>query len=284
MHQPARHVVADEIARSVKLPYPTAFRIIQTLLHEGLIECEPTRKHYRATQLVQTLSVGYRDHGNLLLRARPHIVALIRKVSWPLAVVTHVGQCMMVRDSTHSKTSLSFSNYAPSYTLPVLECASGHAYLAHVPDDERLNILDGLATVDRRSHMMDMFRSEKLVARIREDGDATCDRNPHTAVPGKISSIGVPIFEGERVAGTLTLVFFSSAMPIAEAVRRYVADLKASATAISQELARDALLMSAPQPADGPALQPAAGPSALPPVQVAPAAAKPSQARRAAAR
>ena len=240
-----------EIARAVDLPYPTAFRIIQTLLHEGLIECEPNRKHYRATQLVQSLSVGYSDHGNLLLRARPHIVALTAKVSWPISVVTHVGQSMMVRDSTHSETSLTFTNYAPGYTLPVLECASGHAYLAHVPEHERLNILNGLAAVDKRSAMMDMFRSEKLVQRIREDGYATFDRNPHTAVPGKTSSIGVPIFEDRRVAGTLTLVFFSSAMPMAEAVRRYADDMKAVAAAISRDLARDAALMAVPVLADG---------------------------------
>ena len=64
------------------------------------------------------------------------------------------------------------------------------------------------------------------------------------AVPGKTSSIGVPIYEGEQVAGTVTLVFFSSAMPMAEAVRRYADDLKAAAAAISQELARDAQLMA----------------------------------------
>jgi IclR family mhp operon transcriptional activator len=198
-----------EIARSVALPYPTAFRIIQTLMHEGLIECEPTRKHYRATQLVQTLSVGYRDHGNLLTRARPHIVALTQKLSWPVSVVTHVGQSMMVRDSTHSQTSLTFANYEPGFTMPLLQCASGHAYLAHVSDDERMKLLSSLEAVEKRSPMMEMFKSQKIVQRIREDGYATFDRNPHTAVPGKTSSIGVPIFEGDSVAGTLTFVFLS---------------------------------------------------------------------------
>jgi IclR family mhp operon transcriptional activator len=236
-----------EIARWVALPYPTTFRIIQTLLYEGLVECEPTRKHYRATQLVQTLSVGYRENGNLLARGRQHLVALTRKVSWPVSLVTHVGQSMMVRDSTHSETSLSFCNYEPGYTLPMLECASGHAYLAHVPDADRLSMLAGLEALDRRSHMLEMFKGEKLVQRIREDGYATCDRNPHSAVPGKTSSIGVPIFEGARVVGALSLVFFASAMPMAEALRRYVEDLKATAEAISEHLTQDLALVSAPR-------------------------------------
>jgi IclR family mhp operon transcriptional activator len=232
-----------EIARAVDLPYPTAFRIMQTLMHEGLIECEPARKHYRATQLVQSLSMGYRDHGNLLMRSRPHIVALTRRISWPLAIATHVGQSMMVRDSTHNESSLSFCNYAPGFTLPMLECASGHAFLAYLSDEERMNMVAGLELLNKRSHMLEMFRSDRVVQRIREDGYGSCDRNPNTAVPGKTSSIAVPIFEGPKVLGTLTLVYFSSAMPMSEAVKRYAQDLKDTAAAISRELTQDAMLM-----------------------------------------
>ena len=150
-----------------------------------------------------------------------------------------------------SETSLSFCNYEPGYTLPLLECASGHAYLAHVPDAERLNLLAGLDVLDRRSHMLEMFKGDKLVRRIREDGYATCDRNPHAAVPGKTSPIGVPVFESSRVAGALSLVFFATAMPMAEAVRRYAQDLLASATAISEHLTRDLAEQSELVPSDG---------------------------------
>ena len=49
-----------DIAKRAKVPYPTACRIVQTLLHEGLIEREPARKHYRPTPLIQSLSNGFR--------------------------------------------------------------------------------------------------------------------------------------------------------------------------------------------------------------------------------
>ena len=48
-----------QIARTSSVPYPTACRIVQTLLHEGMIEREPARKRYRATALVQSLASGY---------------------------------------------------------------------------------------------------------------------------------------------------------------------------------------------------------------------------------
>lgn len=33
-----------QIAKRGKLPYPTACRLVQTLIHEGLLEQEPARK------------------------------------------------------------------------------------------------------------------------------------------------------------------------------------------------------------------------------------------------
>jgi IclR family mhp operon transcriptional activator len=225
-----------EISRDVDLPYPTAFRIIQTLMYEGLIECEPTRKHYRATPLVQSLSRGYDDGGRLLEAARPRMVALTRAHSWPVSVTTHVGRSMVVRDSTHTLTSLTFCNYTPGFTLPLLECASGHAYLAHVSTAERASLLAGLEAFERRSEMLELFKNDRLVQHIRDNGYATCQRNPHTAFPGKTSSIGVPVFQNGQVAAALTLVFFASAMPMGEAVQRYAGALKDAAREVSRDL------------------------------------------------
>lgn len=48
-----------EIAQSSRVPYPTACRIVQTLVHEGMLEREPGRKTYRATSSVLTLASGF---------------------------------------------------------------------------------------------------------------------------------------------------------------------------------------------------------------------------------
>ena len=52
-----------EIAQSSKVPYPTACRIVQTLVHEGMLEREPGRKTYRATSSVLTLASGFMGGG-----------------------------------------------------------------------------------------------------------------------------------------------------------------------------------------------------------------------------
>jgi IclR family mhp operon transcriptional activator len=236
----------QDISRDADIPYPTAFRIIQTLVHEGLVECEPHRKRYRATALTQSLSLGFRDSGKLVEHAHSHIVALTKKIGWPISLTTRAGQTMMVRDSTHLLTSLTFNNYYPGYTLPILECASGHIYLAYCTDDERSSILGGIRTVAKESPMLRMFESGKLVERIRNDGYATRERNLHNANPGKTSSIGVPLLENGHITGALTLIFFRSAMSLKEALERFLPDLKDAAMRISQQVSdSDFLAMTA---------------------------------------
>lgn len=227
-----------EIAKAVALPYPTTIRIVQTLMHEGMIECEPVRKLYRATSLVQTLAVGGHQHGDLLQAGRPLMIAMTREHGWPASISTASGPLMMVRDSTYSMTSLAFNNYYPGYTFPMLEVASGLAHLAFVGDETRDCVLNGLERTVANRAALEMFRSGILTRRIRADGYATHERTTCTLNPGKTSSIAVPITEHGIVAGILSLSFFASAMPMSEAVRRYEHSLKSAAHAIGTTLVK----------------------------------------------
>ena len=164
-----------QIARTSRLPYPTACRILQTLMHEGLIESEPTRKRYRATGLVRTLSQGFLNQDELVTEARPFIVALTRKFGWPVAVTTRIGQSMMIRDNTQDLTALTSNFYPPGYMMPLLECASGQVYVAHLDDDERRRVIDALEQIDGRAPTLPQFRSDEAIARIRADGFVAAD-------------------------------------------------------------------------------------------------------------
>jgi IclR family transcriptional regulator, mhp operon transcriptional activator len=227
-----------EICRSAAIPYPTACRIVQTLMDEGMIEREPARKRYRPTALVRTLSFGFQHEDDLVAVSRPHIVALTNALAWPVSVTTRVGPMMMVRDSTHKLTSLTLHNYAPGFTLPIIECSTGKAYLAYCDEDERRGVLHGLRQLAGPAERMAVLltSNERMLAEIRERGFATQARNAYTATPGKTSSIAVPLFEGDRVVGALALIFFASAVSMAEAQDRFVAALQGTARAIARDL------------------------------------------------
>jgi IclR family mhp operon transcriptional activator len=227
-----------EIARTSELPYPTACRIVQTLLHEGMVEREPSRKRYRPTGLVQTLAHGYHGHGRLVQIARPHIVELTNRHGWPITLCTHVGHSMIIRDSTHSVSALTFNAYYPGYELPILECGAGIAYLAYMPDDERKAMLEALKLLPEKVslHGLALMEEGKLIEEIRRCGFVTRDFNRFTRNPGKTSSIAVPIFENGHVAAALTLAFFSSALRMQDAVEQFVGPLLEAARAITREL------------------------------------------------
>lgn len=226
-----------EISRAAAVPYPTAYRIVQTLLYEGLIEQEPARKRYRPTAMVQTLSHGYQHDGRLVEVARPHIVALTQRVGWPISIAIRVGRNMMLRDSTHANTSLTFDQYYPGFTLPILDSASGKLSMAYSSDEERKTILKWMrADQDVDSAYLANAELGLNVEGIRALGYARQGLNHHNLTPGKTSSIAVPIFSGDRFEAAMTLVFFVKAMKLDEALERYLPDLKATAAQISEEL------------------------------------------------
>lgn len=238
-----------EIATHIGLPYPTACRIVQTLIHEGLVECEPARKRYRAAPLVQSLSMAFQRDGDDHHITHPLLVALTQQLRWPVGLTTRAGTWMIVRDSTHSISSLTFHNYDAGYTFPVMESACGHAYLAHASAQERATVLSEVAVLDADSPSLPLFAHSPWAENIRHAGYACQDRYPLSLSPGMTSSISVPVFDEGKVTSALTLTFFAASMAMADAVRRFVPSLKETAatlgSAVSAARRRDEQLAPA---------------------------------------
>ena len=95
-----------------------------------------------------------------------------------------------------------------------------------------LNPIEGL----NDSKKLSATTRERLFDEIRANGYASTGRNKFTATPGKTSSIAVPVFDAQGIAGALVLIFFASAIKMNEAITLYVDELKATANTISQEL------------------------------------------------
>ena len=228
-----------QAAREAEIPYPTACRVIQTLVHEGMIEREESRKYYRPTAFSQSLSCGYQAGSRLIGAARPHIIKLTKDTGWPISIATRVGSSMVIQDSTHALTTQTFSDYYPGFALPISACASGLAYLAHCSDDLRARILDQIASTTPKRNAGEISliaqSNSEFFAGIRERGYAVFIRNQHTKDPGKTSSIAVPIVSGDEVVGVIALIYFSSALKPNEAIESYLDMLTEARTAISNE-------------------------------------------------
>lgn len=226
-----------QIAKRGCIPYPTACRIVQTLMHEGLIEQEPARKYYRPTAMVQSLSQGFQADSLLVDRGRRHIKTLTQKIGWPVSLTVRIGTNMVVRDSTHADTSLTFERYYPGYRLPLMDCASGRVCLAHMSGEELDRVMNWVSLVGAPAEQeQTAYVSVNTLNKIREEGYAAIGWGQHNLTPGKTSSIAVPIFRDGKFEAALTLIYFAAAMKQGDAVDRYLADLKSTAEAISAEL------------------------------------------------
>ncbi|PKB14589.1 IclR family transcriptional regulator [Novosphingobium kunmingense] len=228
-----------DIAKAVELPYPTTLRIVRTLVEEGVIEREPARKWYRPTALIQSLAYGFQNNDLLVTVARPHLASLTEQVHWPVSLVTPVGNVMVVRDSTSTMTSFTFNHYYPGWQVPLIASASGRAFLAHASAETRRHLI-----AYNESHgsegevaMLHAFEHRGEMERILALGYATGARNAYSASPRRTSSVAVPLFQDGELLGSLTMVFFSAAMPLNQAVERFVPGLQATATAIGVDMA-----------------------------------------------
>lgn len=229
-----------EISQAVDLPYPTALRIVRALVDEGVIEREPDRKRYRPTPLILELAYGFQIHDKLVITARPHIIALTNQVHWPISIVTRVGNAMVVRDSTSTQTPLTFNHYYPGWQVPLTVSASGRAFLAHAGVEVRRQLVEHYKSIATSAEFATLkaFEVKGEAERIIENGYAAVARTGYSANPGRTSSIAVPLFIGPDLAGTVTLVFFSAAMPLADAIGRFVDPLRRTAAAIGADMAK----------------------------------------------
>jgi IclR family mhp operon transcriptional activator len=228
-----------EIAKTVNLPYPTALRIVRTLVDEGVIEREPTRKWYRPTALIQSLAYGFQNNDQLVMVARPHIVALTEKVHWPISIVTPVGNVMVVRDSTSTMTPFTFNHYYPGWQVPLAVSASGRAFLANASAEVRHELIAYYEAHGSEGEVATLraFERQGEADRIQSLGYATAARNAYSASPRRTSSVAVPLFQEDMLLGSLTMVFFSAAMPLDVAVERFVSSLQTVAAAIGADMA-----------------------------------------------
>lgn len=228
-----------QISKAVRLPYPTAWRVVYTLVKEGVIEREDSRKYYRPTALSQSLSCGYRERVRLVEIAQKHIVKLTKEIGWPVAIASRVGPVMVVRDTTNELTALTFSDYHQGYSLPIAASASGLVCLAFSSEEQRTEIIDLIKRNAFDGENLNENRSleGRYLAGIVEDGYASSIFNPYTKDPGKTSSIAVPLYSDGMVVGALALTFFSSALGVAEAYAKFKEPISRAQANIIRDLA-----------------------------------------------
>jgi IclR family mhp operon transcriptional activator len=123
--------------------------------------------------------------------------------------------------------------------VPILASASGLAYLAFCPEEQREAILDVLGKSRREEDKPARNRKKliEMLTEIRKRGFSSSRRARR--VSDEIS-LSVPVMAGERLVAALTIRFASTAIPEAQAAQRFIPRLRATADRIGQEFVAQA--------------------------------------------
>ena len=86
----------------------TVRRLLETLQEEGYVRRSLSDDSFRLTLKVRQLSEGFRDEHWISALATPLLGELLREVIWPTDLTTLDVDAMVVRETTHRFSRLSF--------------------------------------------------------------------------------------------------------------------------------------------------------------------------------
>jgi IclR family mhp operon transcriptional activator len=217
-----------DLCAATGLHRTTVRRMLETLEQEGYVRRSHSDDSYRLNHKVRQLSDGFTDDEWISELAAPVLGELLHRVIWPSDLCTVDGDAMVVRETTHRFSPLSFHRAMIRQRMPLLSTAAGRAFLAYCSDAKREQLLRLLRA--GTGEQASLARKESVVAqildRVRQNGYATNEGEWTSQL--MVSALGLPIFHRGSILGSINLVYLRKAMPISEAAQRYLPDLRAA--------------------------------------------------------
>jgi IclR family mhp operon transcriptional activator len=216
----------------------TVRRLLETLQHEGYVRRSDSDDSFRLTLKVRELSEGFRDEQWICAIAAPLLGDLMQRVVWPSDICTLDVDEMVVRETTHRLSRLSLHRSMVGRRLPVLQTATGLAYLAFCDEAEREQVLELLAT--RVGPEYDLARNrlalDNILRNVRHRGYG--ENFMGWEQEANIASIAVPLYShvNQRLLGCVSLIYIAKVMSIQQAAERYLPALEAFAQQVRQRL------------------------------------------------
>ncbi len=227
-----------ELSRATGISRAALYRVLETLREAGYVGLDLSRRHYCLTFLVRGLAEGFAEEDWVTQVSRPALKALQKKILWPADLGTFMDNAMWIRETTRQQSTLTIDRGTVGIRFPILKSATGRAYLAFCPHDEREQILRNLvsARVPGFQQLSDRASFDRRLAQTRKQGYGT----RFGEEPLDSGAIAVPILSRDRVLGCVNVTFTRSAMSPVEAAQQFLAEMRRTAGRIgaAAELAR----------------------------------------------
>ncbi len=230
---------SGELAKMTGLHRTTVRRLLETLASRGYVWRSDSDDSFQLALKVRELSEGFTDTEWISTVASPVMGALLPKVVWPSDLSLPSGEVMMVRETTHRFSPLSFHRVMVGRRLPMLLTAAGRAYIGHCAEEEREQILKLLRAGDDEQARLasDSIYVRNLLARVQADGYGTNDGEwNHDQEKSKIGAVALPILQQGHAVACLSVIYLRRAVKREDAIAQYVPALREAVGQIEGKL------------------------------------------------
>jgi IclR family mhp operon transcriptional activator len=204
------------------LPKPTIVRMLDTLIADGYVIRDNLCGGYRVTHKVRGLDAGYDGIAEILEASRPFAVELTERIKWPVGIGVLDGDAMAVHFWTGPISPWVHVNTLLGNRPRILTSAMGRAWLAFCPEDERDRVIARMRATQPGFGEPEEAQFRALLARTRAHGYS--QRAPQTE-PRRNTTIAIPIRHREQVLASITVSFFTSAVPARQVPDTIIAPL-----------------------------------------------------------
>jgi DNA-binding IclR family transcriptional regulator len=190
-----------EVSRELDIHKSTAYRLLTTLRDRGLVEQDAATEKYRLGFGVVMLARAVSADLDILRCAKPLCERLSERTGETVTVAVLEGDDAVVIHQSLSRTSALSVDWTGHHS-PLHATAAGKIFLAYMPEDQRMRILEGPLERFTGSTTVDPETLREQVARILHDGYSHTVEELETG----LSAIGVPICSSEStVVGAVSV-------------------------------------------------------------------------------
>ncbi len=240
--QERKRASLHELTQATGLAKSTVNRILVTLEHAGFIHRPIGAQHYRISVNVLRIARHLDERDSLLEAAKPALERLCRKTIWPSDLLIRHDEVMVVAESSRALSPFNINRDNIGFRVNFVMSASGRAYLAFCPSEERDEIIDKLARSGDPTHhlagqpaalarILDDARERRYALRDPSYGGGYGLRRPITQ--DGLTAIAVPVLSDELVSGVLSMVWFPNASSVEQVVGEHLGSMWEAADEIA---------------------------------------------------
>ncbi len=237
----------NDLHRATGLPRATLLRILLTLENEGLVWRRIVDDAFLASHSVIEKRAGSEEEARLAEVASPLLEALTNEIKWPSILAVPRLTHMEVIEATAPRSYFHHIELGPvGFQVNILLSATGRAYLAYCPDEEREATLDRLRHSQRSGDKMAHDRRwiNDVLAKTRKQGFGA--RDPRFGGNFDLTrrdyddgrdSLAVPIMLSRRVIGCINVTWIRRVTTQAKVVSEFLKDVQMTAADMASQIA-----------------------------------------------